>query len=383
MRIGMQVGGRTGRHAATERHRAQPRGSTRRRTTATGARRAGAAAVGAAVGTLLAAPAAWASTPQVQTNIASTDANPGGAGGTRLVCPSGNALGGGVDTSQVLELSISSTAPTWGPDSLDELNFQPENDRIGAPVGWSGGAKSYSSSFHTVRVAVMCADTPLATQTATETADPGLEAHPRALCAPGEGATGGGLVTTNLDLVVPSRTAPVFGATGTRLFDQPLGQGPAPSGWEASARNEGTYQQGPRDVTVAAICSSELALSTVVVEDTAPPGNFGVERALCPEGAVAVGGGVDPESSITADITNNLPVFDVAGNQRLIARPDGLEAAPVGWQASVLNSGTSSVAFKVAAVCLPEPSPEAGSAAALASLALLARTRRAGARRAS
>jgi len=118
----------------------------------------------------------------------------------------------------------------------------------------------------------------------------------------------------------------------------------------------------------------------VVVEDTASPGNFGVERALCPEGAVAVGGGVDPASSVTADITNNLPVFDVSGNQRLIARPDGLEAAPIGWQASVLNSGTSPVAFKVAAICLPGPAPLAGSGAVLGGLALLARCARGGGR---
>ena len=113
---------------------------------------------------------------------------------------------------------------------------------------------------------------------------------------------------------------------------------------------------GPADTPAAAPAApgatDGLYTRTVVASDTASAGTFGVERVLCPAGMVAVGGGVDVENVITMKVTSSAPTF-LGDDQRLLHRPDGINAAPIGWQASVLNTAAVTQEFKVAVICAP------------------------------
>jgi hypothetical protein len=98
-----------------------------------------------------------------------------------------------------------------------------------------------------------------------------------------------------------------------------------------------------------------LGVTTIVVSDTAPAGSFGVERVLCPDGMTAVGGGVDLENVFTMKVSSSAPVFpsDDAQGERLFARPDGTNPAPIGWQATAVNEAATAQGFKVAVICAP------------------------------
>jgi hypothetical protein len=89
---------------------------------------------------------------------------------------------------------------------------------------------------------------------------------------------------------------------------------------------------------------------TVIASDTANAGSFGVERVLCPEGMVALSGGIDMHNVATMKVTSSGPVFE-GSDERLINRPNGSNPASVGWQASALNEGASAGIFRVAVVC--------------------------------
>ena len=104
------------------------------------------------------------------------------------------------------------------------------------------------------------------------------------------------------------------------------------------------------EITSQTTITSLSGVSTVVGSGTATAGSFGVERVLCPTGTLAVGGGVDLENVLTMTVTSSGPTFE-QNNNRLIFQPNGVNPAPIGWQASARNDDTTTKSFKVAVIC--------------------------------
>ncbi|MBW1635599.1 MAG: hypothetical protein JRJ68_04920 [Deltaproteobacteria bacterium] len=132
------------------------------------------------------------------------------------------------------------------------------------------------------------------------------------------------------------------------MIFQPDGINPAPIGWQASDRNDGTTDQSFK---VAAICSPQSNITTVVGSNIVTVGSFAAERVECPSGMIAVGGGVDLNNVLTMKVTSSGPTFD-QNSTRLIFQPDGINPAPIGWQASARNDGATDQSLKVAAICM-------------------------------
>ncbi len=91
-------------------------------------------------------------------------------------------------------------------------------------------------------------------------------------------------------------------------------------------------------------------ITVVATGPSIPSGSFDVQRADCPSGYEAVGGGVDPENILTEVVTLSTPV--ISNSSRLVA-PDGQNPAATGWAAGVRNNDIGARSFKVAAVCAP------------------------------
>jgi len=112
----------------------------------------------------------------------------------------------------------------------------------------------------------------------------------------------------------------------------------------------------PVGINTRAVVASETITSslsdtvTVVGSDTVTAGGFGNERVLCPDGMIAVGGGIDLENVWTMKVTSSGPTFD-QNYSRLNYQPDGTNPAPIGWQASARNDDTTTKPFKVAVIC--------------------------------
>ena len=187
----------------------------------------------------------------------------------------------------------------------------------------------------------------LVTVVSSDSAPGGSFGVERVLCPDGMVAVGGGIDMDNVLTMDVSSSAPAFEGADARLISRPDGTNPAPIGWQATARNDAA---SPQSFKVAAICAPLSGVSTVVSSDSASGGSFGVERVLCPDGTVAVGGGIDMDNVLTMDVSSSAPAFEGA-DARLISRPDGTNPAPIGWQASARNDAASTQSFKVAAIC--------------------------------
>ena len=171
----------------------------------------------------------------------------------------------------------------------------------------------------------------------------------RVECPIGMVAIGGGIDPENVLTMKVTSSGPTFDQNNERLIFQPDGANPAPIGWQASARNDGTTT---KSFKVAVICAPISSVTTVVGSDTASAGSFGSERVECPRGKYAIGGGIDLDNVLTMVVTSSGPTF-IQNNNRLIFQPDGTSPAPVGWQASTRNEATTTKSFKVAVICAP------------------------------
>lgn len=168
-------------------------------------------------------------------------------------------------------------------------------------------------------------------------------------CPTGMTATGGGVDVQNRVTMEVTASAPTFGGLKHRLLSQRDGSNRAPVGWQATVLNKSTEV---KSFTVGVICATLSGVSTVVGSNEVSVGSFGSKQVTCPAGTVAVGGGIDMENVKTMMVTSSAPTF--AGSQhRLGQRPDGINPAPKGWQASARNESTTTKGFKVAAICAP------------------------------
>ena len=265
----------------------------------------------------------------------------------RVECPNGMiAVGGGVDLDNLLTMIVTSSGPTFDQNST-RLIFQPDGTNP-APIGWQASARNDGATDLPFKVAVICAPlSGVTTVVGSDTATAGNFATERVECPNGMIAVGGGIDLDMLTMIVTS-SGPTFNQNSTRLIFQPNGINPAPIGWQASARNDGATDL---PFKVAVICAPLSGVTTVVGSDTATAGSFATERVKCPNGGIAVGGGIDLGNLLTMKVTSSGPTLDQY-NTRLIFQPDGTNPAPIGWQASTRNDGATDLPFKVAAICI-------------------------------
>jgi len=291
----------------------------------------------------------------------------------RALCPEGTiAVGGGIDLANVLTMSVTSSAPVLddGGDR-ERLLFQSDGTQP-APIGWQANARNDSSDDGTLKVAAVCESAPGAvTVVGSDSASVDSFAAKRVLCPEGTIAVGGGIDLANVFTMSVTSSAPVFddGGDGERLISKEDGTQPAPIGWQASARNENSADG---TLKVAAVCESAPGAVTVVGSDSASIDSFAAERVLCPEGTIAVGGGIDLANVFTMSVTSSAPVFDDGGDgDRLISKADGTQPAPIGWQASARNESSDDGTLKVAVICVPEPEAFLGAIFSFAVVAIL------------
>ena len=299
----------------------------------------------------------------------------GAAAPERVLCPPGTgvAIGGGLDPNNVLFMRMTSSAPAFGEANDDRLMLQP-NGPGGAPTAWQASALNEDSIAHTFNVGVICAtDVSVSTMVASEFVDPAEQIDRRVFCPEGSVAIGGGVDTGNIGFVTVNSQGPIFGAEpGSTLTQIPLGNAVAPSGWEATVRNDGGAAQSFK---VAAICSSELSVTTVVGAFPLPASNFGGTRLQCPAGRIAASGGMRPTNPATARETADAPAFGTEPFDRLYTQPIGVTDAPVAWQGDIVNETAVVGSARLGVVCVPEPSAAGAGVAALAVL-VAARCRR-------
>jgi hypothetical protein len=281
------------------------------------------------------------------TVVGSDTVTPGSFGSERVLCPAGTvAVGGGIDLGNVLTMKVTSSAPTFAQNN-SRLIFQP-NGTNPAPIGWQASARNDDAVAKSFKVAVICAPlSGLSTVVGSDTVAPGSFGSERVLCPAGRVAVGGGIDLGNVLTMKVTSSAPTFAQNNSRLIFQPSGTNPAPIGWQATARNDGTTT---KSFKVAVICAPLRGISTVVDRDGATPGSFGSERVLCPAGMIAMGGGIDLDNVLTMKVTSSGPTF-AQNNSRLIFQPNGTNPAPIGWQGSARNDDATTKSLKVAVIC--------------------------------
>jgi hypothetical protein len=173
----------------------------------------------------------------------------------------------------------------------------------------------------------------------------------RVLCPEGSVALGGGLDPANVLTMRLTSNAPAFGPENTdRLMNSANGTRPAPTAWQSSARNDEAFAQSFK---VGAICSADTTVTTEVASAFVDTGTNATLRVLCPEGSVAIGGGVDTGNIYFVTVIAQGPVFGDAPGNTIADRSIGAGPAPRGWEAIVRTEGADQ-AFKVAAICSTE-----------------------------
>jgi hypothetical protein len=304
--------------------------------------------VGSSASDPVASPATGDSLTETVTVVLSETVNPGTFDSRRVLCPLGMvALGGGVDLGNVLNMTVTSSGPTFAPS--ERLVQMPDGDHP-APIGWQASARNNGPTAKTLKVGVICAPLPdVTTVVLSDTVNPGTFDARRVLCPVGKVAVGGGVDLGNVLTMDVTSSGPTF-APSERLVQMPDGDHPAPIGWQASARNNGATA---KTLKVGVICAPLPDVMTVVLSDTVNPGTFDSRRVLCPGDRIAVGGGVDLGNVLNLAVTSSGPTF--APSERLVQVPDGDNPPPIGWQASARNDGPAARALKVGVICAKPP----------------------------
>jgi hypothetical protein len=262
-------------------------------------------------------------------------------------CPAGmTATGGGVDVESTLTMDVTASAPTFG-GTQHRLLFRRDGSNA-APVGWQGSVLNRSAGVRKFTVGVICA-TLSGARTVVGSSDVLVSGFgsKRVTCPAGTVAVGGGIDTENVKTMMVTSSAPTFAGPSHRLGQQPDGIHPAPDGWQASARNEGTLT---KKFKVAAICAPLTGVLTHVVSDAVVPASHNRERAMCPTGYVTLGGGIDVTQLLKMTVSSSAqsyPKFQF----RLHQQPDGINPAANGWNASAINKDVVIHAIKVGVIC--------------------------------
>jgi hypothetical protein len=167
---------------------------------------------------------------------------------------------------------------------------------------------------------------------------------PTASCPPGEVAVGGGVDVSNPYFLVARGSVPTYG--GFSFYSRPDGPGEAPDGWSAPAT-----LSDPLSLTakVGALCAAEVNVAIQIASVTMPVGETHTATATCPDGSVALSGGVR-SGAAAVTIFDFQPTF---ASGSLATFPAGEAPAPIGWTATARNDDIFERILKVAALCIP------------------------------
>jgi len=287
--------------------------------------------------------------------------------------PATPELGGGFDFADL--------------DTMTGTTNGPGSPLAGPPVArvWYVGTSNPNDTPRTIKYAATCGDLPIVAVTeevfsvpADISGTPEDElASDSSLCPLGTVALSGGVSGDGPVSALMIVSAPTFGMNPltSSLASRADGENPAPSGWEVQ------YAAGvnvPFDHWLRVTCADFEDVVTIVESDVVNPGEVETRSASCPSGKVAVGGGVDAAVSTKLRVAANGPLFfGFPLPERLLSQENTVSLddpgpAPIGWRVAVRNQGSEARAFKVAAICAPEPAAAAPAACA-ALLALAAR----------
>lgn len=281
----------------------------------------------------------------VTTVVGSASVTAGNFNAVRVLCPAGTvAIGGGIDLGNVFTMQVTSSGPVYQLNN-NRLLFQPDGAQP-APIGWQASAVNHETITDNFKVSVVCApNIGFSSVVSSGTAFAGSFGDAAADCPVNTVAYSGGIDLGNVLSMTVSSSDPRY--AGNRLLFQPDGSAPAPSGWQASGINFGAITE---TIKVAVICGPNVGIVSVVGSGTAPGSSFGATRLTCPTPTVAVGGGIDPSNVFTEQVSSSGPTY-IANSNRLLFQPDGPNPAPVGWQASIVNTTTNPLPYKTAVVC--------------------------------
>ena len=296
--------------------------------------------------------------------------SPGGAGGYIVNCPGLLiSLGGGFDSENedAMVGAVSRAIPKLGSTQI-----------VGA---WSPSIRNVTNTTQYAKLAVVCGavdDVEVVTDTFPVPA--GAIGSDSVLCPFGTVALGGGVVkqdATNANTKTIAALAPIFPANPlTRsLASRPVGENPAPGGWEAAFVSEGPAGTGEVD----AICAPFDDVVTVVEQAVVAPGTTLAKNVVCPIGMEAVSGGVDASDRSGLRLASSGPLFLSGFPLKLtriyeigVSDPTG----PLGWRIAMRNDAATPRTIKVAAICAPEPTGAATAAVATLAFAGAAARRR-------
>lgn len=202
-----------------------------------------------------------------------------------------------------------------------------------AAAALAGGARSAGAIATSTQVA-----------SATYVGGGNLFLSPTASCPPGEVAVGGGVGVSNAYFLVARGSAPTF--DGFSFYSRPDGPGEAPNGWSTPA-----VLSDPLSLTAKAgvVCAAGVNVAIQIASATMPVGETRTATATCPEGKVALSGGVRAGSA-------SLTIFDFEptfASGSLATFPPGEAPAPIGWTATARNDDIFERILKVAALCIP------------------------------
>lgn len=173
-----------------------------------------------------------------------------------VLCPTGSvAIGGGVDVSNVGQMSVTATAPVWGPGPPESLATRPDGANP-APSGWSATVRN-AGAPQVLAVAAVCIDaaTPVVSEVVTLPVPVNGTGQTRTFCPDGMQAASGGVLPTNTSDVYVTASAPAFGPDPfDLLFLQPDGPNPAPVAWQWNVRND---TDGVLSAKAAVVCVPE------------------------------------------------------------------------------------------------------------------------------
>ena len=171
-------------------------------------------------------------------------------------------------------------------------------------------------------------------------------------CPAGHVALSGGLDNLHSGSFEVTALAPTFG--NFALFAQGDGTRDAADGWYASVIN---YDNTAHVVTVSAVCAPVTGIVVAITSGqvTAAANNQaggGFAAIGCPNGYVAIGGGVDVGRPEAMKMISSSPWW-ASGPTYLSERAAGQSPAPAGWAGVTSNQGTTAGTLKVAAICAP------------------------------
>jgi hypothetical protein len=91
-------------------------------------------------------------------------------------------------------------------------------------------------------------------------------------------------------------------------------------------------------------------VGTIITSDTAAGSSWDADEVFCPQGMIALGGGVDVGDAFNMTVSTNGPTVD---KKRMLTIGGGTHGAANGWFGGALNATEPGKPYKLGAVCAP------------------------------